>query len=103
MISRINFGPELKTLLRLYWAIGETKIDYGSQIYSSASTGALEALNPVHNEALRICTGVFRSSPVPSLLAEAGNPPLDLQREEQCLRYLTRLENNQQYTEELPK
>ena len=67
----------------------------------SCSKGALETLNPVQNEALRICTGAFRSCPVPSLLTEAGNPPLDLQREEQCLRFLTRLERNQQYAEEL--
>ena len=100
MISRINFGPDRKTLLRLYWALGKSKLDYGSQIYSSASTNVLETLNPVHNEALRICSGAFRSSPITSLLVETGNPPLDLQREEQCLRYLTRLESNQQYMED---
>ena len=103
VISRINFGPDRKTLLRLYWALGKSKLDYGSQIYSSASTTVLETLNPVHNEALRICSGAFRSSPIPSLLVETGNPPLDLQREEQCLRYLTRLESNQQYMEETNK
>ena len=37
---------------------------------------------------------------VPSLLAEAGNPPLDLPMEEQCLIYLARLERNQQYAKE---
>ena len=103
MISRINFGPDRKTLLRLYWALGKSKLDYGSQIYSSASTIVLETLDSVHNEALRICSGAFRSSPIPSLLVETANPPLDLQREEQCLRYLTRLESNQQYMEESNK
>ena len=52
VISRINFGPARKMLLRLYWAIGKSKLDYGSQVYSSASAGVLETLNPVHNEAL---------------------------------------------------
>ena len=52
VISRINNGPGQKTLLRLYWAIGKSKINYGSQVYSSASAGALKTLNPVQSKAL---------------------------------------------------
>ena len=32
VISSINFGPDRKTLLRLYWAIGKSKIDYAGGI-----------------------------------------------------------------------
>ena len=59
VISLINFGPDRKTLLRLYWALGKSKLDYGSQIYSSASVVVLETLNPVHSEA-------HESAPEPS-------------------------------------
>ena len=31
VISRVKFGPDRKTLLSLYWALGESKIDYGPQ------------------------------------------------------------------------
>ena len=101
VVSRVNYGPERKTLLQLYWAICKSKIDYGSQIYSSAGTDALDKLNTVHNEALRLCTGAFRSSPEKSLQVEAGSPPLDLQRDEQVLRYIIRLESSPKYLEKL--
>ena len=70
-------------------------------MYSSASPNALKKLDSVHNEALRICTGAFRTSPVASLQVEAGSPPLELQRRELCLRYLLRLESSPEYQEKL--
>ena len=100
-VARKNFGPDRKTLLRLYWAICSSKIEYGSQLYSSAGSTTLEKLNPVHNEALRICTGAFRTSPTNSLQVEAGSPPLDLQRDEQLLRYIVRLESLPEYKKDL--
>ena len=98
-VSRINYGPDRRTLLRLYWALCKSKIDYGSQLYSSAASTTLNDLNPVQNEALRICTSAFRSSPVASLQVEAGVPPLQMQRNEQSLRYITRLESFPEYKE----
>ena len=95
--SGVNYGADRKTLLRLYWAICKSKLDYGSQIYSSAGPNALKKLDSVHNEALRICTGAFRTSPTESLQVEAGSPPLDLHRKESCLRYLLRLESLPEY------
>lgn len=49
----------IQTLLRLYRALLKIKLDYGFEAYASASP-VLQLLNPVHNEALRICTGAFR-------------------------------------------
>ena len=97
VISGINYGADRKTLMRLYWAIGSSKLEYGSQVYSSASLSTLKKLDPVNNEALRICTGAFRSSPANSLQVEAGSPPLDLQREQLLLKYILRLESNPEY------
>ena len=101
IVSGINYGPTRKILLQLYWAICKSKTDYGSQIYSSAGSATLDKLNSVHNEALRICTGAFRTSPEKSLQVEAGSPPLDLQRDEQCLRYILRIESSPDYKNSL--
>ena len=101
IVSRKNYGPDRKTLLRLYWAICRSKLEYGSQLYSSAGPTTLQKLNPVHNEAMRLCTGAFRTSPAASLHVEAGSPPLDLQRDELCLRYITRLESLPEYLKNL--
>ena len=97
VVSKTDYGPDRKTLMRLYWAISKSKLDYGSQIYSTAGTTTLRKLDTVHNQALRICTGAFRSSPQVSLQVEAGSPPLELQREEQSLRYILRLESIPEY------
>lgn len=57
-------GSRSHTLLRLYRALVCSKLEYGCEAYSSASPTVLKMMDPVHNEALRICTGAFRSSPV---------------------------------------
>ena len=96
-ISRLRYGPDKQTLLRLYWAICRSKLEYGAQIYSSARPNVLKLLDPVHNEAMRLCSGAFRSSPASSLLTIMQEVPLALHREEQCLRYLYKLKSNESY------
>ena len=79
-LSHLDWGADRKTLLRLYDSLIRSKIDYGSHIYATASEHLLLQIRSVHNQAIRLCTGAFRSSPVPSLYAESGEPPLDNRR-----------------------
>ena len=51
------------------------ELDYGCFIYSAAKESVLKQVDPVHNSAMRLCTGASRSSPIPSLNVEAQNPP----------------------------
>ena len=88
ILSKLHHGPGRPFLLKLYWAICKSKLDYGSQLYASARPTLLKLLDPIHNEALRLCTGAFRSSPASSLQVEANEMPLNLQREETALKYL---------------
>ena len=87
IVSRLQYGPDRTLLLKLYWAVCRSKMDYGAQFYSSAKPNVIKTLNSIHNEALRLSSGAFRSSPVSSLHAETNEPPLDLHREELCLKY----------------
>ena len=82
-----------KSLLRIYDALCRSKLDYGCQIYSSASKSKLYALNVVHSMGLRICSGAFQTS-VESLYVDTHQLPLDLQREELGLRYIMRIKCN---------
>ena len=91
VVSSNSWGADTTSLLRLYDALCRSKLDYGCQIYASASKTALRMLDPVHHKAIRICTGAFHTSPVDSLYAVSGQLPLDLRREELSLRYLFRL------------
>jgi len=90
-LCNMNWGSDRQTLLRLYRATTRSKLDYGSQIYSSAKERRLNLLNSVHHSALRQCTGAFRSSPIVSLLVDAGEPSLQLRRTKLSLQHYVRL------------
>ena len=47
-------------------------------------------LDTVHHQALRLCTGAFRTSPVESLYVEAGEPSLNDRRDSLSLQYYIR-------------
>ena len=91
VVSCYNWGADRTTLLRIYLTLCLSKIDYGCQIYGSASKTSLEKLDVIHNMALRICTGAFRTSPIDSLYVDAGFSPLHIRREELGLRLLSRI------------
>ena len=77
------------------------KRDYDCQLYSTASPARLKNLNSIHRKGIRIYTGVFRTSPVESLHAEAFDPPLELRMNELGLRFLYRPRSKTTYIESL--
>lgn len=90
-LSHKDWGADRSTLLRLYIMLLKPKIDYGSEVYSSACRTLLDSIEPIQNAAIRIATGAFRTSPIPSLRAESGIKPLSLYRNIKSLNYLSRL------------
>ncbi|XP_078051953.1 uncharacterized protein LOC144478106, partial [Augochlora pura] len=59
-----NWGADQDVLINTYPAMIRSKMDYGCMIYSSATASTLKPLDTVHNPALRIATGAFRTSPI---------------------------------------
>ncbi|KAF8784939.1 hypothetical protein HNY73_010546 [Argiope bruennichi] len=53
------------SLLRVYHSVIRSKLDYGSVMYSG-TVSYLSRLNHVYNQALRLCYGAFRTSPMNS-------------------------------------
>nr|KAG5702023.1 hypothetical protein BaRGS_015758 [Batillaria attramentaria] len=94
VVGHTDWGGDRTVLLRLYRALVRSKLDYGCIVYSSASKSTLKLLNTVHHEGLRICLGAFRTSPVHSLYAEAGEPSLALRRTRLMLNYVLKLKAN---------
>ena len=90
-LSHLKWGADRQSLLRIYRAVIRSKIDYGSQVYGSAKPNVLKILDPVHTMALRYCTRAFRSSPVVSLCAESGEPPLQHRRDQPLLQHYLRI------------
>ena len=80
LVSNKFWGTDQETLLLLYKALIQSRIDYGSSVYSSARPKFLKSLDPILNSGIRISIGAFKSSPVISLLIESGLPSLENRR-----------------------
>ena len=91
VLAGSHWGTDSTALLRVYRAIIRSKLDYASPVYASARDGVLKRLDSIHNMAIRIALGAFRTSPVVSLLAESGEPPLRLRRDMLSLNYLLKI------------
>ena len=79
----------------------QKKIDYGCQLYNTASAGRTKKLDSIHREGIRIYTGAFRTSPAEALHVEANNTLVELIRNKLRLRFLYRLKSNSLYIETL--
>ena len=90
-ISKKSWGADRKRLLRIYRATVRSQLDYGCQIYASATATSLKMLNSIHHLCIRICMGAFRISPIPSLYAESGEPSLDYRRNLLSFQMYTRI------------
>ena len=92
VLSHTSWGADRKHLLILYKALVASKLAYGCEVYSSATKSRLCILDSVHNAGIRIASGAFKSSPIPSLLVDAGEMPLDSCRQVSLVRYWHRIQ-----------
>ena len=83
VVAHTSWGADQQTILHLYRSLIRSKLDYGSIVYGSARQSYLKMLDPVQNQALRLCLGAFRTSPADSLCVEA-NEPLSTYHETSC-------------------
>ena len=86
ILAHTSWGADRDTLLLLHKMLILPKLEYGSEVYSSATEARLRVLDSVHHAGVRLATGAFRSSPIPSLLVDAGVLPLDLRRQSVMMR-----------------
>ena len=86
-----SWGAQRSVMLRLYRALVRSKLDYGSPVYASARPSYIKTLDTVHNQGIRLATGAFRTSPIPSLYAESGEQSLYHRRMQLTLSYVSSL------------
>ncbi|XP_023210249.1 uncharacterized protein LOC111613159 [Centruroides sculpturatus] len=82
-----SWGADKVSMLRIYRALVRSKLDYGCIVYAPVRESTLWMLDPIYYQALRLCTGAFRTSPVQSLYVDAYEPPLSLRRKQLSLFY----------------
>ena len=93
-VSTEEWGTDSEIIMRLYRAIIRPKIDYGSIVYGAASENLIKQLDTIQNEAMRISTGAFKSTPIKSLKVLANEMDLGKRREEQLLRYYCKIKGH---------
>ena len=86
-ISSGKKGADQKALMMLYRALVRSKMDYGSIVYNSASSRTLESLNVIANQALRIATGVFKTTLTKTLHTLANEMSLQIRRNMLSIKY----------------
>ena len=53
----------------------------------------LQMLGPIHNQGVRLCLGVFQTSPVESLYVDAHESSLSARRAKLSLQYATKIKS----------
>ncbi|GFX23322.1 RNase H domain-containing protein [Trichonephila clavipes] len=90
-IAGRDWGADAGTLRLTYTSLIRLVLEYGSQIYFSASRTNLAKLDRVQSSAARIITGMQHSCPTDLVLFEADIMPLDLRRKLLLSKYFCKL------------
>ena len=90
-LSSTSWGCATSFLRTFYISYIRSKIDYGSNIYGSASKTNLKILDSIQNSCLRLILGCRKSTPILSLESESYLPPLNIHRRyleaKTCIKY----------------
>jgi len=62
--------------------------------YGSSAKSLIGILDVVQAQALRVCSGAFKTSPIPTLQVEMGEMPLDLRRKQLMENYWANLQRH---------
>ena len=90
MLSKIEWGADRCSLLKIYRSTTRTQLDYGCQIYASAPPRLLCRLDAIHHLGIRLATGAFKLSPIASIMAYTGDNKLKERRKQLILQLYNR-------------
>ena len=91
LLSGTYWGAGKETLWTMYRTQIRSLLEFGMPAYFFASKYLLDKLQIVQNQALRICCGAMRSTPICVLQASCNEMPLDKRHEYICLNYKAKL------------
>lgn len=77
-----DWGANRRAMLSIYRALMRSVLDYGCLTYISASETTLKELDREQTQAIRTCTGAFKTSPIPTLHEEVSEMPLKIRRDQ---------------------
>lgn len=77
-------------MLRAFNAIVTSKIIYGCKILNLSSRN-IQTLQKIHNNGIRICLGLCKSTPISALIAEAGMLPMEQILDRHAMKFIIKL------------
>ena len=86
-LTSTEWGADQHMIMHLYRALIRSKLEHGQIVYGSASDSNLRELDAIPNEAIRIATGAFKSSPISTMQVLVNERPLQIRRELSSLKY----------------
>lgn len=78
ILSNLTWGSDQNSFILIYKSLIFSLINYGSIIYGTTKRNLLNILDPIHNQGITLAIGAFRTSPVDSILCNAGELPLQI-------------------------
>jgi ribonuclease HI len=90
------------TLLQVGSALVTSKLVYGIGLVSRGGPATLQTLAPVYNRMVRYVSGAFVTSPIPSIMAEAGTLPFELLAVQSIARIAIRMIARNRLNSNLP-
>ena len=82
-----EWGASSSSLKSIYVTLITSVLDYYSIVYRLPAKSLLNKVDAIQAQALRVCSGTFKSSPVPALRVEMGEMPLSLRRKQLMANY----------------
>ena len=80
--------------MRIYTSCIRSKLDCRSVVHGSGRKSYLQVLDPIHNQALRLCLGAYRTSSCQSLYTETNELSLNRRIKKLSMNYTLKLKSN---------
>jgi ribonuclease HI len=90
-LSGQQWGAGKETLLRIYRTLIRPKLEYGFEVFNTATKAALKKLEVIQNNCLRIACGAMNNTSVQALQQECGELPMHLRMKQALLRYTAKI------------
>ena len=86
-----QWGASKTSMLKIYRTLIRPRMEYGVELFHTASKAALQKLNSIQYTCLRLACGAMRGTAADALQQECGEMPLSIRRQRSLKRYTARI------------
>lgn len=90
-LTKVTYGAHPDSMMTIYRGLTRALLEWASILFMNSCRKKLKTLDKIQYSALRTIMGCMKSTPIPILLSEAGEPPLERRRSLLINRNLVRV------------